>query len=95
MRKWQQRRGEIMSVGGDISCRELGNKTAIELEKMESRNRCKKSILDKNSPFFLHCLFVYGDAREWHERCGEIMLVGGDIPRHELGNKTAIELKNW
>ena len=27
--------------------------TAIEL-KMVSKNNCKKSILDKNSPFFLH-----------------------------------------
>jgi hypothetical protein len=59
-----------------------------------SKNHCKKSILDKNSPLFLHRRFIYGDAREWRERCGEIMLVGGDIPRHNLRNKTAIELKN-
>jgi hypothetical protein len=62
---------------------------------MVSRNYCKKSILDKNSPFFLHPRFVYGDAREWRERRGEILSLGRDITCRELGNKTAIELKKW
>jgi hypothetical protein len=62
---------------------------------MVSRNHCKKLILDKNSPFFLQRHLVYGDAREWSEWCGEILSVGGDIPRRELGNKTAILLEKW
>jgi hypothetical protein len=60
------------------------------IEKMVSRNHCKKSILDKNSPFFLHRRFVYGDARETRERRVEILSVGGDIPRRELGTATTI-----
>jgi hypothetical protein len=47
-------------------------------------------ILDKNSPFFLQRRLVYGDAREWRERRGEILSVDGDIPRRELGTATAI-----
>ncbi len=62
---------------------------------MVSKDHGKKSILDKNSPFFLHRRFIYGDAREWRERRGEILSVGGDVPRRELGTATAIELKKW
>jgi hypothetical protein len=57
---------------------------------MVGKNHCKKTILDKNSPLFLHRPFVYGDESEWRERRGEIPSVGGDIPRRELGTATAI-----
>ena len=57
---------------------------------MVSRNNCKKSILDKNSPFFLHRRFVHGDETEWRDRRVEILSVGVDIPRRKLGTATAI-----
>jgi len=50
--EWHQRRGNILSVGGDIPRLELGNETAFKLEKMVSEDHGKKSILNKNSPFF-------------------------------------------
>jgi hypothetical protein len=57
---------------------------------MVGKNHCKKTILDKNSPFFLHRPFVYGDARKWREWRGEILSVGKEIQRRELGTATAI-----
>jgi hypothetical protein len=89
-REWSERRGGILSVGGDISRSEMGTATAILLEKMVSQDHRKKLILDKKSPFFLQRRLVYGDAREWRERRGEILSVDGDIPRRELGTATAI-----
>jgi hypothetical protein len=68
----------------------MGTATAILLEKMVSQDHRKKLVLDKNSPFFLQRRLVYGDAREWRERRGEILSVGGDISRRELGTATAI-----
>ena len=66
--------------GGDINL----------IDKMVSRNHCKNFDLDKNSPFFLHHCFVYGDKRECCQPCGDILSVGVDIPRRELGTAIAI-----
>ena len=69
---------------------QVGDGDSNLIEKMVSRNHCKKLNLDKNSPFFLHRRFVYCDAREWYEGHGDILSVGVDIPRRELGTATAI-----
>ena len=69
---------------------QVGDGDSNLIEKMVSRNHCKILTLDKNSPFFLHRCFVHGDAAECRERRVEILSVGVDMPRRELGTATAI-----
>jgi len=53
------------------------------------KGRSKRALVKftNKRPFFSKTAIFY---REWRERRGEILSVGGDISRRELGTATAI-----